>query len=239
MALMGFGDFDDMFGRVDRMMNSMMRNMFGSMNSAYDLMDDMLMPFHSRQPMGHSTFDQFMLGATPANSSYSYSSSVMTMSTDRYGRPQVYEETHSTRCAPGGVKETHSSVRDSASGYQKMSLGHHIEDRAHIMQRSRNYYTGEEEHNNEYVNIDEEDAASFNREWNERIGRYNPHHEQRQLPSIPQRERSNSPQYVPLPLPAPEASTSSSQAVESPSHSRNKISHKHKSKRSKKPYRKN
>jgi hypothetical protein len=49
-----------------------------------------------------------------------------------------------------------------------MSVGHHIDDRAHIMQRSRNYYTGEEEQNNEYINIEDTEGPEFNLEWQRR-----------------------------------------------------------------------
>jgi len=50
-----------------------------------------------------------------------------------------------------------------------MSIGHHINDRSHIMQRSRNAYTGEEEHNDEYINLEEEEAPKFENEWQNRM----------------------------------------------------------------------
>lgn len=36
-----------------------------------------------------------------------------------------------------------------------MSIGHHIRDRAHIMQRSRNHRTGDQEERQDYINMDE------------------------------------------------------------------------------------
>ncbi|RWS24626.1 Myeloid leukemia factor 1-like protein [Leptotrombidium deliense] len=233
MALMGFGDFDDMFGRVDRMMNSVMRNMFSPVSNPFSLMDEMMTPFHGRHP--GSMMSSYAHSGFPSNS-YSYSS-VTTMTTDRYGRPQVYEATQSTSAAPGGVRETHSSVRDSMTGYQEMSIGHHIMDRGHVMQKKRNYYTGEAEENNEYINLDEEEADAFNSEWQQRIGRYQGH---RAMPQVAHTAHSSSQRHTPpmLALPAAVGSSGTS-GCESPSHSRNKISSKHKNKRSKKPYKKN
>ncbi|XP_054928759.1 uncharacterized protein [Dermacentor andersoni] len=83
------------------------------------------------------------------------SSSVMTMTTDENGRPQVYQATQSTRTAPGGVKETRRSLQDSRSGLQELTIGHHLDDRAHIVGRKRNRLTGEEDQSVEYVNLDE------------------------------------------------------------------------------------
>lgn len=53
------------------------------------------------------------------------------------------------------VKETRKAVRDSESGVEKMAVGHHINDRAHVIERSRNVRTGEENENQDYINIDE------------------------------------------------------------------------------------
>jgi len=84
--------------------------------------------------------------------------------------PQVYEQTHSNRMGPGGVREERHSVRDSRTGLQQMSIGRHINERGHVIERSQNRYTGEEEESNEYVNIEEEEAPQFNQEWNSRMG---------------------------------------------------------------------
>ncbi|CAG2164206.1 unnamed protein product [Oppiella nova] len=162
MSFIGFNDMDNMFGRMDRMMASMMTNMtnmndmlgrdpFGpafpmlAFNPAMDPMSR-LMPSPAMFPTSSMSFSHHM---SPQYSSYSTSSSVISMTTDMSGRPQIYESSHSSRAGPGGVRETTSSVRDSRSGLQKMSIGRHIEDRAHVMERTRNQYTGDEEHNNE------------------------------------------------------------------------------------------
>lgn len=96
--------------------------------------------------------------ATPGGSSHSFmSQSVMTMSSGPDGRPQVYQETMSTRTAPGGIKETKQTVSDSRTGTKKMAIGHHIGERAHILERERNLHNGDEEERQEFINLDEGD----------------------------------------------------------------------------------
>lgn len=79
----------------------------------------------------------------------------MTYSNDGSGAPKVYQATSSTRTGPGGVRETRKSVRDSTKGVEKMSIGHHIGDRAHIIQRQKNTKTGDLEENKDFINLDE------------------------------------------------------------------------------------
>ncbi|XP_060618603.1 myeloid leukemia factor 2 [Anolis sagrei] len=86
--------------------------------------------------------------------------------------PKVYQETSETRSAPGGIRETRRTVRDSDSGLEQMSIGHHIRERAHIMQRSRNHRTGDQEERQDYINLDENDAAAFDDEWRRETSRY-------------------------------------------------------------------
>jgi myeloid leukemia factor 1 len=69
------------------------------------------------------------------------------------GRPQVYQATSSSRSAPGGVRETKQTVSDSRSGTKKMAIGHHIGDRAHIIEKKQNLRTGQREENVELVNL--------------------------------------------------------------------------------------
>ncbi|CAG2118100.1 unnamed protein product [Medioppia subpectinata] len=306
MSFTGFGQMDDMFGRMDRMMASMMTNMndmlvrdpFGApfplmpafnpamdpmsrlmshsnalfptssirmdrmMASMMTNMNDMLVrdPFGAPFPlmpafnpamdpmsrlMSHSnalfptSSMSFSHHMSPSYStSYSTSSSVYSMSTDMSGRPQIYESSHSSRSGPGGVRETTSSVRDSRSGLQKMSIGRHIEDRAHVMERTRNQYTGEEEANNEYINIEEEEAPQFNNEFRQRMGAYGQHYRRPQIAAPP----THRPQLLALPAPnarqeSPE--TSSHSHRQEKSYRNHKMSHKkHSDKKTKKPYKK-
>lgn len=113
------------------------------------------------------------LSQDPSCHSFS-SSSVMTMSTDEQGRPQVYQASQSMRTAPGGVKETRRSLQDTRSGVQELTIGHHLDERAHIVGRKRNRRTGEEDHNVQLVNLDEDETDSFNQEWQERAQRHLP-----------------------------------------------------------------
>uniref|UniRef100_A0A8C6IR49 Uncharacterized protein n=1 Tax=Melopsittacus undulatus TaxID=13146 RepID=A0A8C6IR49_MELUD len=86
--------------------------------------------------------------------------------------PKVYQETSEMRSAPGGIRETRRTVRDSDSGLEQMSIGHHIRERAHIMQRSRNHRTGDQEERQDYINMDESDAAAFDDEWRRETSRF-------------------------------------------------------------------
>lgn len=62
-------------------------------------------------------------------------------------------------CLPQ-IRETRRTVRDSDSGLEQMSIGHHIRDRAHILQRSRNHRTGDQEERQDYINLDESKPPS-------------------------------------------------------------------------------
>lgn len=53
------------------------------------------------------------------------------------------------------IKETRKAIKDSVSGLEKMAVGHHIQDRAHVIEKSKNNKTGDEELNQEFVNLDE------------------------------------------------------------------------------------
>lgn len=101
-----------------------MRGMLGSMPDPYEMLNDMnamsMRPHHYGRSYTPSV-QSFSMTSSPLNSYSHYSSSVMHMSSDVYGRPQVYEATQSSRYAPGGVQETRSTVRDSRTGLHQMS----------------------------------------------------------------------------------------------------------------------
>ncbi|XP_067049135.1 myeloid leukemia factor 1-like [Acropora muricata] len=134
------GMFGSMFGDVFSSMNSMMANM-------------------------HQSFEN--MANDPNTYSFS-SSSVMSYSSDGHGQPKYFQATKSTKKAPGGVKETQHSLRDSESGLHRMAIGHHLGDRAHVIERSLNSRSGDEERKQDFINLDESDAASFDREWKQR-----------------------------------------------------------------------
>lgn len=84
------------------------------------------------------------------------------------GTPKVFQASSSMRQLPGGVRETRKAVRDSETGVERVAMGHHINDRAHIIERSRNAHTGETNENQELINIDEEEAPAFDTEYHDR-----------------------------------------------------------------------
>ncbi|XP_036598135.1 myeloid leukemia factor 2-like [Trichosurus vulpecula] len=111
---------------------------------------------------------------TGANGQTFSSSTVISYSSLGDGAPKIYQETSEMRSAPGGIRETRRTVRDSESGLEQMSVGHHIRDRARILQRSRNHRTGDQEERRDYINLDESDAEAFDNEWRRETSRYRP-----------------------------------------------------------------
>ncbi|XP_077641878.1 uncharacterized protein LOC110476133 [Lonchura striata] len=142
-------DFGDPFSAMDRMMS----NMRNSMLEMHRKFDDL-----SIQPEGHSFS----------------SSSVMTYSRVGDEPPKVFQASAQTRTAPGGVKETRKALKDSESGVEKISVGHHIQDRAHVIKKSKNSKTGDEELNQEFINLDESEADTFNEEWQKEVMKFRP-----------------------------------------------------------------
>ncbi|XP_062895501.1 myeloid leukemia factor 2-like [Mobula hypostoma] len=70
------------------------------------------------------------------------------------------------------IRETRRSVRDSESGMEKVAIGHHIGDRAHIMERSRNRRTGDQEQRQDFINLEEAEAEAFDEEWRRETSRF-------------------------------------------------------------------
>lgn len=95
----------------------------------------------------------------------------MTMSSGPDGRPQIYQASTSTKTGPGGVRETRKTVQDSRSGLKKMAIGHHIGDRAHIIEKEQDLRSGQLEERQEFINLDEEEAEQFDREFTSRATR--------------------------------------------------------------------
>lgn len=125
--------------------------MFGNMDSMFQQMGQM----------------QQQMGNNPNMQSYS-SSKVISYSNTGNGAPKVYEATSETRHAPGGIKQTKESERNSETGLHRMAVGHHINDRGHVVEKSRNKKTGDEEENQEYLNMDEAEKDRFHQEWQQK-----------------------------------------------------------------------
>lgn len=49
-----------------------------------------------------------------------------------------------------------------------MAIGHHIGDRAHIIEREQNLRSGDQEERQDFINIEEDEADDFNREWEQK-----------------------------------------------------------------------
>ncbi|NXS87606.1 MLF1 factor, partial [Erpornis zantholeuca] len=141
--------FGDPFSAMDRMMSDMRNNMLEMHRKFDDL---------SLDPDGHSFS----------------SSSMMTYSKTGDEPPKVFQASTQTRTAPGGVEETRKALKDSESGVEKMAIGHHIHDRAHVIKKSKNAKTGDEEMNQEFINMDESEADTFDQEWQNEIMKFRP-----------------------------------------------------------------
>lgn len=51
-----------------------------------------------------------------------------------------------------------------------MAIGHHIYDRGHIVEREQNLHEGTEEERQDFINLEEEEAEEFNREFMSKSG---------------------------------------------------------------------
>jgi len=142
--------------QANGMGNSLMH--FGFGGSLFPNMDDMFAPFNT-------------MGNDPHSHSF-VSHSVTTYTTDESGQPQVYQASASTRTAPGGVKETRRTVQDSRTGVQEMAIGHHLHERGHVIEKKKNRYTGDEEENHEFINLEDDEADRFDHEWQQKAQAY-------------------------------------------------------------------
>ncbi|KAJ8957313.1 hypothetical protein NQ314_006561 [Rhamnusium bicolor] len=180
-SLMGDMEDDPIFGchvrqmrHMSNMMNSLFSDPFGMMGGFGDLDNRALAHRHQNSLMSPFSmpimpnFNRLLSGSldSMANTgNYSSSSTVISMSSGPDGRPQLYKATSSTRVAPGGIKETQKTITDTMSGTKKMSIGHHIGERAHIIEKEQNMRTGDREEREDLINIDEDEKEEFNSEW--------------------------------------------------------------------------
>ncbi|KAL0592781.1 Myeloid leukemia factor 1, partial [Plecturocebus cupreus] len=139
--------------------------------SPFQAVDQMLSNMRNHVQQLERNFGQ--LSVDPNGHSFC-SSSVMTYSKVGDEAPKVFQASTQTRRAPGGIKETRKAMRDSDSGLEKMAIGHHIHDRAHVIKRSKNKKTGDEEVNQEFINMNESDARAFDDEWQSEVLKYKP-----------------------------------------------------------------
>ncbi|XP_043976559.1 myeloid leukemia factor 1 isoform X2 [Gambusia affinis] len=140
---------------------------FGSTGST-DMMQNHFSMFDSMMSNMRKGMEDFDVSPNADGHSFK-SSSVMSYSKVGDEPPKMFQATTSTRCAPGGIKETRKAVKDTDSGLQKMKIGHQIKDREHVVEKRHNMQTGEEEIKQDFMNMDESEAASFNNEWKQKV----------------------------------------------------------------------
>lgn len=159
--------FADPFGMFDMGMHQQQHQGQSALTGAHhhQQRNASLMPFgFSSMPNINRLMNlQIPEGATSYSSSH-----VVSMTHGQDGRPQVYKATSSTKTGPGGIRETQKTVQDSRTGVKKMAIGHHIGDRAHVIEREQNVRTGHEEERQDFINLEEEEAQDFDREFTTR-----------------------------------------------------------------------
>ncbi|XP_041850609.1 myeloid leukemia factor 1 [Melanotaenia boesemani] len=141
------------------------------MENPFSMFDNMMVNMRNRMEDMHRNFGNM---PKDANTHSFSSSSVMTYSKAGNEPPKVYQATSSTIRAPGGIKETRQAVKDSESGLHEMKIGHHIQDRGHVVEKKYNNKTGEKEFNQDFQNMDEAEAQSFDDEWQEKVSQFKP-----------------------------------------------------------------
>ncbi|XP_063763684.1 myeloid leukemia factor 1 isoform X2 [Eleginops maclovinus] len=151
-SLMPFGSFDST----------------GTAMNPFGMFDNMMSNMKSRMEEMHRNENM----STDSNTHSFSSSSVMTYSKSGNEPPKVFQASSSTRRAPGGIKETRKAVKDSESGLEQMSIGHHIQDRGHVVEKKFNKKTGNKEFNQDFQNLDESEAETFDDEWQQEVSKF-------------------------------------------------------------------
>ncbi|XP_061573082.1 myeloid leukemia factor 2 isoform X2 [Cololabis saira] len=163
--------------------------------------------------MGEMMGNVERMSGSPNCQTFSSSTVISYSSTDN-GAPKVYQQTSALRTGPGGIRETRQSMRDSESGLESLAIGHHIGERAHVVERSRNRRTGDREERQDFINLEETDAAAFDAEWRGEAGRYVPPNARRLEYG---QDRHGGGQQLALPAP-PSSSSPPGHRHESPRH---------------------
>lgn len=160
--------FGGMFGGGGNDMMGMGMGL-GMMNMAMSpmaMMNPMMQMTRQQPGLPGMNFNRLTTGAP--GMSFSSSSVYSVSSSGPNGRPQVYQETRSIRNGPDGVREQIETVQDSVSGKKKMSIGHHIGERGHVLEKEQNLHTGEREEREELINLDEDETDEFERDFSNR-----------------------------------------------------------------------
>ncbi|XP_320679.5 myeloid leukemia factor isoform X2 [Anopheles gambiae] len=165
-----FGHHMRSMRHMSNMLNSLFSDPFGMMGGVGGGLESIAagpafgMRHNAMMPFMPPTMNRLLSVGGPADGPSYCSSSVISMTSGPNG-PQVYQATSSTRTGPGGIKETRKTVQDSRTGTKKMAIGHHIGERAHIIEREQNISTGVQEERQDFINLDDEEAEDFDREF--------------------------------------------------------------------------
>ncbi|CAL8373119.1 myeloid leukemia factor 1 isoform X1 [Gadus morhua] len=135
----------------------------------FSMLDNMMLNMRTRMDDMHKNFDNLSTDSSNPNSHSFSSSSVTTYSKVGNEPPKVFQASSQTRRAPGGITETRRALRDSESGLEKMAIGHHIQDRGHVVEKKHNKKTGEKELNQDFQNMDESEAQTFDKEFQSKL----------------------------------------------------------------------
>ncbi|XP_077396336.1 myeloid leukemia factor 1 [Festucalex cinctus] len=135
-----------------------------AMTRSFGMFDNIMTNMRSNMEGMYKNFENM---PTDPNSHSFSSSSVMTYSKVGNDPPKVFQASSSTRRAPGGMKETVRALKDSESGLEKMAIGHHIQDRGHVVEKKMNKKTGDKEVIQDFQNMDESEAQAFDEQWQE------------------------------------------------------------------------
>lgn len=174
-------NFPDPFGGM-QMMGGMNMNMVNALEGPQNF-NRQLMPMFSNGGMAN----RLLSGGMPGGGVGYSSSTVFSMSTGPDGKPQIYKATSSTKAGPNGLKETRKTLEDSRTNTKKMSIGHHIGERAHIITKAQDLNTGQLEEEEELINLDDEEKHEFNREFTNKARRVTGQREGPEILALPSR----------------------------------------------------
>ncbi|CAG0889168.1 unnamed protein product [Darwinula stevensoni] len=130
---------------------------------------------------------------------------------------RVYQETKSTRSGPGGLKETRHAVTDTRAGTKRMAIGHHLGERGHVVERTQDMRNNQIEENQDFINIEEEEADQFEQDWECMARRAAPVHSRPYDPHRPALTYHRQPRQAALPAPPRDETEVEEEAVPSDS----------------------
>jgi len=161
------------------MFDDMMLMPFGSMRGnagrgggIFGMMDELMAGMDGRSMMARG-------GAGDPSGQGGFSCQSMCMSMSMGPDGQMHTERFSSSTIGDNerrVRETQQAYSNSRSGVDKMSLERQMDDRGRKMVKERSRLTGEERSTNMFRGMQEEHAAEFDSQWQQRAAPYLPPH---------------------------------------------------------------